>query len=386
MSNTKILSLLMLVVIIVALYGLYTKLDSELIEEDKGYQGEALTNNYLAAEYFLLEMGQQAEQIKLFSTNHKLLNTTDVLLIPSVRLAFDRRRSNEMLEWVKSGGHLIITGQVENESLTEYHDYILSALGLIIDRKSLDESSEQNNYPVNILSLDDETFLQVDFDDYLIISKTAEFNSEILWSAEDGDRTHGLQIKHGSGKLTLLSDMRMFKNEYIDAYDHAAFLFSLVQSQSINFNSSMLYYSLFEDRLSLIQWLWINARFLVLSFVFLIFIILWLIIPRFGPLININKPIRRQFLNHLTAAGNFHWRMGNYNRLLADVRMKLSYDIKRKYPEWTNLNKQDRITHFSDISQLESKQIEIALFNSDIQHVNDFVSIIKLLEVLRKKL
>lgn len=385
-SKGRILSLLILLVIITALYGLYVKLESKLIEEDKGYQGEALTNNYLAAEYFLLKMGQQAEKIKLFSANHQLPSTADVLLIPSVRLAFDRRRSNEILKWVKNGGHLIITGQVENESLTEHHDYILSELGLFIDRKILDESIEKNIYPVNIMSLDDGSFLQVDFDDYLIISKTAEFNSEILWSAEDNDRTHGLQIKLGDGKLTLLSEMRMFKNEYIDGYDHAEFLFSLIQSQSININTSVFYYSVFEDSLSLLQWLWINAQLLLVSLLLLILIVLWFIIPRFGPLINVDKPIRRQFLNHLTAAGNYHWRMGNYNRLLADVRMKLSYDIKRKYPEWANLNKQDRIAHFSDISQLQSKQIEMALFNNDIQQVNDFVNIIKLLEVLRKKL
>jgi len=395
-NSEKIFYLVLMLVVIVLLYDFYSKLESHLVEEDKGYQGEALTNDYLAAEYFLLQMGQNAEKLKLFSTDQKSLNKNDILLVPSIRLSFDRRRTDDMLEWLKNGGHLIITGDVDSEKIAEHKDYLLNSLGLKVDRKALASESEtseseasasvQSDYPVNIMSFDDEMFLQVDFDDYLILSKTPEFNSDVLWEAEDEDRIHGIQIRVGEGTLTLLSDMRMFTNDYIDAYDHAAFLLSLIQSQQSTNHSNTFYYSLYEERLSLIQWLWENAHLLMLSFIVLIVSVLWMIAPRFGPLINVGEPVQRQFLKHLSAAGNYHWRQGNYVHLLSDVRVRLSHEVKIKYPEWVNLSKQDQIKHFSGSSQLEVKQVEMALFNTDIQHVNDFITTIKLLEMLRKNL
>jgi len=389
-SVLKIFYITITLIVILSLYNFYDSLEPYFLEEDKGYQGEALTNDYLAAEYFLLRMGQKTKEIKLFSSTQAQLEKQDTLLVPSVRLSFDRRRSDEMLAWVKSGGHLIITGQVDREKLSGQQDHILSSVGLFIDRKILPEDSEKGEYPVDIVSLSDDQFLQVDFDDYLIISKTTEFNTDITWVANDGDRTHALQIKLGNGKLTVLSDMRMFKNDYIDSYDHAAFLISLAQNKQLslplNKNTSVFYYSLFEDQMNLLQWLWGNAYLLLVSVFILMLIILWMLIPRFGPLINIGLPIRREFLKHLAAAGNYHWRMGNYNRLLDDVRIKLSHAVKRKYPEWVNLNKADKIQHFSDISRLDKDQIELALFNSKIEQINDFITTMKLLEILRKSL
>jgi len=369
-----------------ALYWLYSNIESHKVEVDKGFKGEALSNDYLAAEYFLLSMGQSAKKIKLFSPAQTVLNAHDTLLIPNVRLSFDQRRSNEMLEWVESGGHLIITAQVDSEKLSEQPDHILERLGIKLERQSLAEESEKSELPVNISSLDNEDFLLVDFDDYLTVVKTNDFDAGVIWSADDVDRTHAIQIKFGRGKVTVLSDMRIFKNEYIDSYDHAAFLYSLTQGAYENVDTSVFYYSLFEDQMSLIQWLWQNARLLIISLLVVIVIVLWRLIPRFGPLINVHQPIRREFLNHLSAAGNFHWRQGHYNKLLTDVRINLSHEVKRKKPEWINLNKQDQIEYFSVISQLNTKQVEKALFNLDINHANEFIEIIKLLEIMRKTL
>ncbi|RDH84003.1 MAG: hypothetical protein DIZ80_07665 [endosymbiont of Galathealinum brachiosum] len=384
-SDTLLYVVLTLLVIGIAGW-LYTKLEYRIVEEDKGYQGEAKTNAYLAAEFFLLRMGQKAEKIKLFSSKQTRLNINDTLLIPSVRLAFDTRRSEEMLEWVERGGHLIITGQPDTENESSRRDHILEKLGLYLERQSLNEDSTQDDEPVDIAISDEDDFWHIDFDDYLVVSSTSEFDSEIIWSIEDEDRVHAIQVKVGNGRLTLLSDMRIFRNEYIVEYDHAAFLFSLTNDQLFSGEAGIFYYSLYEDQMSLMQWLWENAKPLVLSLFALGVIVLWMLIPRFGPLINIHQPVRRQFLNHLTASGNYHWREGHYYQLISEVRKQLSLQVKLKYPEWSDLSKQSQVLHFTEISKLESASIEKALFDTEIETVNDFINKIKILEKLRKSL
>jgi uncharacterized protein DUF4350 len=381
----KILLVTAVVVIVFVLFGwLYTQLEYEIVEDDAGYQGEARYNQYLAAEFFLRKMGQKSEQIKLFSDRQKQLNADDTLLVPSVRLAFDRRRSNAMLDWVRQGGHLIITGQPETENDSSYGDYILDQIGLFIERQSLEENSTQLDDPVNVVI--DNEFLQVDFDDYLVILQTEDFNARIIWLVDDDDRTHAIQIQLGKGRLTLLSDIRLFKNNEIEHLDNAAFLFLLSGDQLVSADGGIFYYSLFEDQMSLLQWLWENAQLLITSLLLLAVITLWMIIPRFGPLINVNQPVRRQFLDHLNASGNYHWRQGHYTRLLTDVRKQLSHAINLKYPEWSNLNRQDQIMHFSELSQLQAPAIEDALFEIKIDQISDFVNKIKILEILRKSL
>lgn len=379
---------LLAVVLLVSL--IYSLLEYDYAEKDAGYQGEARTNAYLAAEFFLLNMGQQAQRIKLFSTNKTLLKSSDTLMVPSIRLAFDRRRSDEMLDWVERGGHLIITGQPITESNSGREDFILEKLGLMIEREALADGSTQDEEQIDV-AIDDEDFWKIDLDDLLVVTKKDNFNAQVVWSIEDNDRTHALQILVGRGRVTLLSDMQIFKNDYIDQFDHAAFLFLLSNDQfnQAEFNragAGTFYYSLFEDQDSLLQWLWKNAQLFILSFIVTIVIVLWRLMPRFGPLININQPIRRRFSEHLKAAGNYHWRQGNYQHLLHNVRSQLSQKLKIKKPEWSRLSKQAQLRHFADMTQLELEVIERALFSTEIERQDDFIMHIKILEQLRKSL
>lgn len=384
-SNTLAYILLLLVIVGLSAFAYY-KLEYRIEEVDQGFQGEALTNPYLAAEYFLRNMGQKSEKIKLFVDTQKQLENNDTLLVPSSRIAFDNRRSTQLLEWVEAGGHLIITGKPYLEDESNIRDHILDKLGLYIERRALKEGQDQDEQPVNLDIEDDDDFWQVDFDDYLVVSFAEKFDQDIIWTIVDNDRIHAVQLRLGDGRLTLMSDIRMFRNDYIESYDHAAFLYELTKDQLSSAEAGTFYYSLYEDYISLIKWLWDNAQPLIISILFIIIIVLWMLIPRFGPLINIHQPIRRRFLEHLSASGNYHWRQGHYARLLTEVRKQLSLQTKLKYPEWTNLSKQDQVNHFAELSQIEAPAIEKALFDSNIERINDFVNKIKILEKLRKSL
>jgi len=387
-ANKNPVSLLMIffgLIILGITIWLYINLDYQTIEKDLGYQDEALTNDYLAAEYFLRSMGNKSEEIELFKPNNRPLTKYDTLLITTHRQAFDVNRSKKLLDWVELGGHLIISAQISGGAKIKFRDHVLDKLGLFIEQKDLKENSIQGEEPVNV-DIDDADFWQVDFNDFNVIQKTDQFNAKINWQIEDEGRVHGVQITLGEGKLTILSDLNIFNNDFIEDYDHAVFLYLLANDPLLSKQSGVFYYSLYEKNISLLGWLWRNAPLLLISLLCLVGFILWMLVPRFGPVINIKQPVRRNFSEHLFAAGHYHWNFKYYNRLLNDVRKQLSYRVQLKYPEWSRANQQDQVMHFSDLSHLEPLLIKQALFDSDIKKESDFINKIKILEKLRKSL
>jgi len=403
-TTNKIILLLLFFLLAGLVSWAYSQLETRIKEVDEGFQGEALTNEYLAAEYFLRSMGQSAEKISLFVEVNKPLGVNDTLLVPSNRIAIDRGHSEELVEWVMEGGHLIITGAAIQSDTPGHRDYILDDLGISVRRVEFDEGENEDEtffdgQPVNVDILDEDNFWQVSFNRSKELSLANDFTTDLtagvvapeityetVWSIADNDRVYAVQLKLGQGHLTVLSDMSMFNNDSIDNYDHAAFLYSLTSVQAGFSEPSIFYYSLYEEQISLIQWLWNNAWTLVVSLLIAIISGLWMIVPRFGPMIHIDEPIRRRFLDHLAASGNYHWRQGNYFHLLNEVRKQLSNHALLKYPEWSSLSKNDQLHHFADLSQLEPAAIENALFDTNVEHVNDFVNKIKILEKLRKSL
>jgi len=355
-------------------------------EVDKGYQGEALTNPFLAAEFYLRSMGQKTKKLKLFPMTDSQLKSGDTLMIPGKRIAYDKRRSEFILDWVNRGGHLIITGEVLKGNDYQRKDYILNATGLQIEWEVSEDESLEGDDPVNLDVEDEEDFWQIDFVKYQVISYAPDFDSEVIWLVTNNSKLHAIQIKVGAGRVTLLSDTKMFRNQFIDDYDHAAFLFTLSNDQAQLYDDSVFYYSVYDKQTNLLSWLWRNAYALMISLFIFLFIVLWKIVPRFGPLITVQKPVSRRFLDHLIASGNYHWRQGHYSYLIYAVRKQLQEQIKKSYPEWLNMSRDNQLKRLAKISQLDVSVVEKALFDTQIERAEDFMIKIKILEKLRKNL
>ena len=355
-------------------------------EVDKGYQGEALTNPFLAAEFYLRSMGQMTKKLELFPITDSQLKSGDTLMIPGKRIAYDKRRSKFILDWVNHGGHLIITGEVIKGNDYQREDYILNATRLQIEWQVAEDESLEDDEPVNLDVEDEEDFWQVDFVNYQVISLTSDFDKEVIWQVTNNSKLHAIQIKVGAGRVTLLSDTKMFRNQFIDDYDHAAFLFTLSNDQAQLYEDSVFYYSVYDNQTNLLSWLWQNAYALMVSLFIFLFMVLWKIVPRFGPLVRVQKPVSRRFLDHLVASGNYHWRQGHYSYLIYAVRKQLHVQINKRYPEWLNMSRDNQLKRFAEISQLEVSAVEKALFDTQIERAEDFMIKIKILEKLRKNL
>jgi len=386
-DHTNLLWLLLIILITGGAYW-YTTVEFQYKYEevDKGYQGEALSNPFLAAEYFLRRMGQKTQKVQLFAEQTFELGASDTLFIPGKRVSYNQKRSEYLLDWTRQGGHLIITGKAFQDDEYRFRDYILDAVAMELSWHIEEDESLEEDEPVNLDIEDEDDFWQIDFVNYQVISYRPGFNLEVLWSITNNAKLHAVQVAFGDGRVTLLSDTKMFRNDYIDQYDHAAFLYTLSNDQAQTLNDGVFYYSLFEDQIGLFNWLWKYAQALVISFVIFLILALWMMIPRFGPLINVEQPVSRRFVDHLRASGNYHWRQGHYSRLIREVRKQLSAQMKLKYPEWTNMSQKNQVSHLTELSQLETSVVEKALFDTEIERVDDFVNKIMILEKLRKSL
>ncbi|HTF97932.1 MAG TPA: DUF4350 domain-containing protein [Cellvibrio sp.] len=119
MSRTQKKLLLGAIVIIVAVaaYWAYSKLEWQEKEIDLGYSKEAQQNDYLAAEIFLRKHGIRATSVKNLSLLDKHrwrnleLGPNDTLVLINANKTLTQERYDRLYEWVENGGTLITSTQ-----------------------------------------------------------------------------------------------------------------------------------------------------------------------------------------------------------------------------------------------------------------------------------
>lgn len=347
---------------------------------DRGFEGEAKTNYLLAAEHFLKKMGQVTEATDLSHQSIAQLKQADVLLIMGHRLSLDNKRSAMLMDWVSAGGHLIITAKSYYGDSRKVRDHILDPLG-ISGRYNYDNDSIEDDVPIDIEFMDD--FWQVGFSKAQVIDIEDALMNDLAWTIETEYGVHGLQLVRDQGRITVLADLSVFNNLFIGRYDHAAFLWYLSNTDP---STDRFYYSLFEQQISLLNWLWLNARYFMLAILMTLLVVIAMSLPRFGPVVHIKAVKRRPFTDHLRAAGNFFWRQGQYTTLLNESRLALNQTIQRKYPEWIATAKPVLLQRLSELSRIREQDLEKALYQGQVDHKDDFLNRIKIIEQLRKTL
>ncbi|MDA8094502.1 MAG: hypothetical protein M0T84_11475 [Betaproteobacteria bacterium] len=202
------------------------------------------------------------------------------------------------------------------------------------------------------------------------------------WVIADGTGVHGLQYLVGKGIITVLSDGQFMENPHIGAWDNAAFFWALT-----HFHRSgevWLVYS--ADMPSLAAWLWSHAWAAVTSSVALLAVWLWTKGQRFGPRIAQPPLARRRLLEHIDASGRFLWRSGRHTKLVEGARRALLEQLEWRYPGVAHLPTGQQREYLARLSGVAPEIIEDALGHGGVQDVHTFVTVIRVLDTIRKKL
>ena len=290
-----------------------TACDSTEVEREIGYKGKARINPWLAAERFVARMDRDVRAV---------ISWTDpqpgdaVWVVPASVLgneSFTRR----MEAWVRDGGHLIVLVEYADEETNDWAEdhappILEQAVRLMLERTGFDfqpPAATRSEIVAEEIMFEGRPF-QVD----------AKSNATV--AVAGGPPGVFASLATGDGRITVVTDGRLFRNRWIGDYEHAALLDALVrvthyQKGAVGFmrGSGLSLWALLREHL------WPVLLGLALWLVFW----LWKNLTRFGPLEAATvPPVLRGYEHHLEALGHFQWRLDRTAALLSPLRGKSS--------------------------------------------------------------
>lgn len=156
-------------------------------------------------------------------------------------------------------------------------------------------------------------------------------NHAYAW-ANSGDATHLLQMQHGKGLVTVLTDAWIWQNRNIEQYDNAWLLWYLTQDNQV----TLLYRA---ERDSLATLLARHFPEALAAALLLLLGGLWRAGLRQGPLQPVASRSRRQLEEHLRAGADFLLRQRGHVALLHGLQRDILRRARRRHPGFEQLRR-----------------------------------------------
>ncbi len=321
---------------------------------DLGPSPEARSNPYLAMQYFLREQGINVSSADSLVTVMSEPAEQRTLIILSNDASLIDSQQTALLNWVAQGGHLVISAQ--HEKIEQDAESLLMTLGI---QKYLSSDLDEQAVDDELIEEDDDSLAMLEQEDSSDTACTFEPLSSLTrlyleneqspayleldnrYHLSDSDNrahawanseaaTHLLQLTHGQGLVTVLTDFRLWQQKNIDAYDNAWLLWYLSQDSEV---------ALFNPpkQQGLFGLLW---QYFAIACVLLIALLLlgaWASALRFGPQLTPHNHSRRQLTEHLHAAALFNLRYNGQRSLLIGLQKDIQQRAQQRYANFSRL-------------------------------------------------
>lgn len=358
----------------------------EVIEQ--GPAPQVRSNPYLAAEQFLVDQGRAVTHVEGISALLDQQPNDQILLLLGERTDMTPSQSARLLEWVASGGHLVFVAErLWDERTGKSGDLLLDALNLQ-QYETIDDdtnsaakqiASAEKHPSLTRLYLDNEdapAYFAFDTDYHLYdAGKKAH-----AWANSDA-ATHMVQMQHGHGLITALTDSEIWQNDHIGRYDHAWLLWYLTQDREV----TLVYRT--EHRNLLQQLLHYFPETLAVLLLILLFAT-WHLAQRQGPVSEPADRSRRQLQEHLRASADFLYRHAGQRDLLISLQHEIWCQARRRHPDLETLGYAAQCQRLAELSHLPADAVEQALRPPPTKPVSatEFTSQVARLQSLRKSL
>jgi hypothetical protein len=342
-----------------------------------GLSGEARVNPYFAARLLLERLGMRVHQTVEVSRPQALPPGATLMLAAS-RAELDPPTVDALLEWVESGGHLVVGVEDELE-----RDWLLSVLEVRAQWPQEDPDDEVRVQPPHEASIEDvalpdgRTF-KARLDGGPVLVDQGEGR---LWRHESQDGTRILALGWGDGRVTLFSTLRLFDNRRLGKLDHAELLWGVLG----NSPSRELFLVRYLDTTSLPKWLWEHAPLALLAAGVFLLLWLWRVVPRFGPLVPGAGVDRRSLLEHIRAVGRFHADQRRQGRLLEVLRADCLELFGRVAPLARGLDGAARLREASRLTRINPREL-VHAFSGAPATRHDFSNMVRTLARFRRQL
>lgn len=282
------------------------------VEREIGYKGKARVNPWLAAERFVGRMGWQVRSVISWTAP---LEEDAVWILPASILSnesFTRRIGN----WVEIGGHLILLIEHADQQTNDWSDdhpplVMEPALFSMLERAGIvlkPPAATQGGASTSEIVFANRTF-------------KVDAASQASVALTDGVPGVFASVKAGDGRITVLTDGRLFRNRWISDNDHAALLDALVMAMT--YEGTVV----FVRGSGLSLWALLRAHLGPFMLGLAVWVIFWLWknFTRFGSMEAVSVPSElRSYAHHLEALGDFQWQLDRTASLLAPLRLQIT--------------------------------------------------------------
>lgn len=355
---------------------------------EHGPEPEARANAYLAAELFLRQQGVEARRATGVEVLDDLPSRGQTLLLLGDRGQMTPRQAERVLQWTASGGRLVfVAEQLWDEQAGESGDLLLDLLEI---RQHLNDDRTDgtpgHNQPLETephpklakFYVEHEqapAYLGFDTSFHLYDPK----GRATAW-ANSAAATHLLQLAHGAGSVTVLTDSWIWENARIADYDHAWLLWYLTQDSQV----TLLHRPGGGSLSALLLRHYPQA---LLALALLLALTLWRVGMRQGPLQPAASPARRQLEEHLRASADFRLRHGGQHGLLQGLREEILQRARRRHPGFAQLAREQQWQQLARLCQLPPESIRTAMHPaSDSLSAAEFTRQVADLQTLRNTL
>ncbi|UHH28889.1 DUF4350 domain-containing protein [Pseudomonas veronii] len=324
---------------------------------DRGPSPEALGNPYLAAEHFLRQQGLAVERASGLERLSDLPPKDRSLLLLGERDNMTPRQVDQLLDWAKSGGHLLVVAEaLWDEETAKSGDLLLDSLHI---QQTLSDESEQPA-PARKQKKPDLTKLYVDNETApAYFSFDTDFNLTdpkhlAQFSANSARSSHLMQLNLGQGRVTVVTDSDLWKTPGIGQHDNAWLLWYLNQGTDV----TLLFNSDVDDLFTLLMRYFPQA---LVALAALIALALWQAGMRQGPIQAPAPKARRQLQEHLQASADFLLRRSGQGTLLHVLQRDILRAARRRHPGFEHLNTADQWQVLEHLTRQPSHVISQAL-------------------------
>ncbi|WLI05530.1 DUF4350 domain-containing protein [Pseudomonas sp. FP597] len=324
---------------------------------DRGPAPQALANPYLAAEHFLRQQGLSVEHANSLAHLDTLASKGNSLLLLGERSNLSPRQVGQLLDWAKSGGHLLVVAEaLWDEETGKSGDLLLDRLNIhqaLSDEPEEPVPARKKNAPdLTKLYVDNETapaYFSFDTDFNLIDpGHLAQF------SANSAQSSHLMQLEVGNGRVTVITDSDLWKTPDIGKHDNAWLLWYLNQGTAV----TLLFNSDVDDLLTLLVRYFPQA---LVALIALIALALWHAGMRQGPIQAPASRARRQLQEHLKASSDFLLRRNGQGTLLHALQRDIQRAARRRHPGFEHLDNTEQWRVLEHLTHQPSHIISQAL-------------------------
>lgn len=326
----------LLLVCLLAAAGFYAWSKATPYDEviDRGPSPEAQANPYLAAEHFLRKQGLPVDHAFGLDRLADLPSEHHSLLLLTERSNMSPRQVEQLLDWTRSGGHLLVVAEaLWDEETGKSGDLLLDRLQI---RQVLSDEPEEPA-PARRKKTPDLTRLYIDnetapayfgFDTAFNLTDPKHLAQ---FSANSAQSSHLMQLDLGQGRVTVITDSDLWKTANIGKHDNAWLLWYLTQGTAV----TLLANGDVDDLFSLLLRYFPQA---LVALTALIALALWHAGMRQGPIQAPAPKARRQLQEHLKASADFLLRRNGQRTLVQALQRDILRAARRRHPGFEHLD------------------------------------------------